>query len=290
MSKPLTMSLGFKTGAAQWIPIILLAALLAQPGLFHASAEAAPVPVRFQEGKTHGFLLVRSLEGNVIGQGELTQMVKAGDLVESQLVFTFQDGSLHDEKVAYSQSGVLTLISYHLVQRGPFFPEQMDVFMDRGAGIYKVRSTNRKDGKEVVREGAVDLPKDAYNGMVVTTLLNLPTGAGETVHILTFRPEPEIINLRLVPKGEGTVKIGNLSRRAWKYEFKPDIGLIRTWLGRIMGNLPDDFHYHCWILTETVPSFIQFEGPLQLLGSIVRVELVSPAMLIQPENKKVTFR
>lgn len=290
MSKPLTMSLGFKTGAAQWIPIILLAALLAQPGLFHASAEAAPVPVRFQEGKTHGFLLVRSLEGNVIGQGELTQMVKAGDLVESQLVFTFQDGSLHDEKVAYSQSGVLTLISYHLVQRGPFFPEQMDVFMDRGAGIYKVRSTNRKDGKEVVREGAVDLPKDAYNGMVVTTLLNLPTGAGETVHILTFRPEPEIINLRLVPKGEGTVRIGNLSRRAWKYEFKPDIGLIRTWLGRIMGNLPDDFHYHCWILTETVPSFIQFEGPLQLLGSIVRVELVSPAMLIQPENKKVTFR
>ena len=290
MSKPLTMSLGFKTGAAQWIPIILLAVLLAQTGLFHASAEAAPVPVRFQEGKTHGFLLVRSLEGNVIGQGELTQMVKAGDLVESQLVFTFQDGSLHDEKVAYSQSGVLTLISYHLVQRGPFFPEQMDVFMDRGAGIYKVRSTNRKDGKEVVREGAVDLPKDAYNGMVVTTLLNLPTGAGETVHILTFRPEPEIINLRLVPKGEGTVKIGNLSRRAWKYEFKPDIGLIRTWLGRIMGNLPDDFHYHCWILTETVPSFIQFEGPLQLLGSIVRVELVSPAMLIQPENKKVTFR
>lgn len=162
--------------------------------------------------------------------------------------------------------------------------------MDRGAGVYKVRSKNREDGKEEVREGTVDLPKDAYNGMVITTLLNLPKGAGETVHILTFRPEPEVINLQLLPKGEATVRIGNLSRRAWEYEFKPDIGLIRTWLGRIMGNLPEDFHYHCWILTDTVPTFIQYEGPLQLMGPIVRVELVSPGMLIQPESKKVTFR
>ncbi len=290
MSKPSIMPACFKTGVGHWKTGTLFATLLVTLGLFHAAAEAAPVPVRFQEGKTHGFLLVRSLEGDIIGQGELTQVAKAGDLVESQLVFTFQDGSLHDEKVAYSQSGVLTLISYHLVQRGPFFPEQMDVFMDRGAGLYKVRSTNRKDGKELVREGAVDLPKDAYNGMVITTLLNLPKGAGETVRILIFKPEPEVINLQLLPKGEATVRIGNLSRRAWEYQFKPDIGIIRTWLGRIMGNLPEDFHYHCWILTDTVPSFIQYEGPLQLMGPIVRVELVSPGMLIQPENKKVTYR
>ena len=290
MRTPSILPAGFKIRVRHWKTVTLFIVLLVHPGLFPAAAEAAPVPVRFQEGKTHGFLLVRSLEGDIIGQGELTQVAKAEDLVESQLVFTFQDGSLHDEQVAYSQRGVFTLLSYHLVQRGPFFPEQVDVFMDRGAGRYKVRSQNGDDGKEEVREGTIHLPKDAYNGMVITTLLNLPTGTGETVHILTFRPEPEIINLQLVPKREGTVRIGNLSRRAWEYEFKPDIGLIRTWLGRIMGHLPQDFHYHCWILTDTVPSFIQYEGPLQLMGSIVRVELVSPGMLTQPENNKVTFR
>ena len=57
----------------------------------------------------------------------MTQVVKEGDLVESQLVFRFKDGSLHDEKVAFSQQRVFTLISYRLVQRGPSFPDQLDV-------------------------------------------------------------------------------------------------------------------------------------------------------------------
>jgi hypothetical protein len=35
----------------------------------------------------------------------------------SQLLFRFKDGSLHDEKVAFSQQRVFTLISYRLVQR-----------------------------------------------------------------------------------------------------------------------------------------------------------------------------
>lgn len=68
--------------------------------------------MRFQEGVTHGFLLLRSLEGKIIGQGEMTQVVKEADLVESRLVFRFNDGSLHDEKVAFSQQHVFTMISW----------------------------------------------------------------------------------------------------------------------------------------------------------------------------------
>src|ERR1044072_7072821 len=64
---------------------------------------AGPVSVRFPEGMTHGFLLVRSLAGEILGQGEMIQVLKDGDVVESQLVFKFKDGSLHDEKVAFSQ-------------------------------------------------------------------------------------------------------------------------------------------------------------------------------------------
>ena len=76
---------------------------------------------------THGFLLVRSLDGEIIGGGEITQVVKKDDLVENQLVFRFKDGSLHDEKVAFSQQRVFTLISYSLIQRGPSFPDQTHV-------------------------------------------------------------------------------------------------------------------------------------------------------------------
>ena len=51
----------------------------------------------------------------------MTQVVKEGDLVESRLVFRFKDGFLHDEKVAFSQQRVFTLISYRLLQHGPSF-------------------------------------------------------------------------------------------------------------------------------------------------------------------------
>lgn len=249
-------------------------------------ADAAPIAVRFPEGVTHGFLLVRSLAGETIGQGEITQVVKKGDLVESHLVFKFKDGSLHDEKVAFTQQHVFTLISYHLVQRGPSFPDQIDVSIDRGTGKYTVRSKAGEEEKEEVVTGTFDLPKDVYNGMVVTMVLNLPKDAGETVHILAFTPEPEVVKLKLLPRGEHLVRIGDLSRKALQYEFKPDIGMIRKWLGRITNQLPFQFHYNCWILIDEVPSFVQYEGPLQLMGPIVRIELVSPSLKTNPEDGK----
>ena len=136
--------------------------------------EARPIAVRFLEGLSHGFLLVRSSAGEIIGEGELTQVMKESGVTESRLVFRFKDGSLHDERVAFSQQRVFTLIRYQLVQRGPSFPEQIDVTVDRATSKYEVRSRMRENDNEKVLAGEIDVPKDAYNGMIVTTLLNLP--------------------------------------------------------------------------------------------------------------------
>jgi hypothetical protein len=265
-----------------------VAVIIAITGLVCPSADAAPIGVRFPEGIAHGFLLVRSLAGETIGQGELTQVVKDGDLVESHLVFNFKDGSLHDETVAYSQQHVFTMTRYHLAQRGPSFPDQIEVSIDRSTAEYKVRSKAGEDGKEEVLTGAFDLPKDVYNGMFVTMLLNLPKGASETVNFLAFTPAPEAIKLELFLMGERTVRIGDLSRKALQYVFKPDIGMIRKFFGKFLGKLPTDFHYDCWILADEVPSFVQFEGPLQLMGPVVRIELVSPRLSTKPEDKKIS--
>ena len=257
--------------------IVALAALMSPP------VDAAPVAVRFSEGVTHGFLLVRSLAGETIGQGEMTQVVKERDLVESRLVLRFKDGSLHDEKVAFSQQDDFTMIRYHLVQQGPSFPEQVDVSVDRGTGDYKVRSKLGGDAPERILTGKFVLPKDVYNGMLVTMLLNLPKGASDTVHLLAFTPGPEIINLDLRLMGERTVQVGDLSRTARHYAFKPDMGTIRKFIGKVIGKLPANFHYDCWVLADEVPSFVQFEGPLQLMGPILRIELVSPRLSTNPE-------
>ena len=152
---------------------------------------AGPVAVRFPEGMTHGFLQVRSLAGEIIGQGEMIQALKEGDVVENQLVFRFKDGSLHDEKVAFSQQRVFTLISYRLVQRGPSFPEQLDISLDRGTAEYTVRSQAGENEKEEVLTGQLDLPQDVYNGMLIAMSKNLQKGVDETVSVLTFTQLPK---------------------------------------------------------------------------------------------------
>ncbi len=264
--------------------IMVIAALVSTP------VNAAPVAVRFPEGVTHGFLLVRSLAGEILGQGEMTQVVKEGDLVESQLVFRFKDGSLHDEKVAFSQQRMFTMISYRLIQRGPSFPDQIDISVDRGTAEYTVRSQAGEDGKEEVLTGQVDLPKDVYNGMLITVSKNLQKGADETVSVLAFTPAPQVIKVQLRAIDEQPVHIGDLSSKVTQYVFKPQIGMIRELFGKAIGKLPAQFHYDCWIMVDTAPSFVQFEGPLQLMGPIVRIELVSPRLPTKPEDKKISSK
>lgn len=255
-----------------------LGAILLMTGFLCEAARAEPVPVRFPQGMTHGFLVVRSLAGEVIGHGEVIQTVKEGDLVESRLLFDFKDGSVHDERVEFLQQRMFTLVRYQLKQHGPSFPEQLDVSMDRATANYTVRSRDGSDTKEETKSGEFALPKDIYNGMLVTVLLNLPKAASETVNIVSFNPQPQVFKLELQFQGEQTARIGALSRKAFKYVFKPDIGKIREFFGKILGKLPDDFHYECWVLADEVPGFVRFEGPLQLKGPILRIELVSPGL------------
>jgi hypothetical protein len=264
----------------------VVAVIIAMIGLMGSPAGTAPIAVRFPQGIAHGFLLVRSSAGEIIGHGEMTQVVKEGDLLDSRLVFNFKDGSLHDEKVTFSQQGVFSMLRYHLVQRGPSFPDQIEVSIDRRTAEYKVRSRTGEEGKEEVLAGALTLPKDVYNGIFVTMLLNLPKGASEIVNFLAFTPAPEIFKLELqLTDEQHTVQIGELSRKALHYVFKPDIGMIRELLGKATGKIPSHFHYDCWILADEVPSFVRFEGPLQLMGPVVRIELLSPRLLTKPEDK-----
>jgi len=86
---------------------------------------AAPVPVRFVEGSLHGFLVLSTTEDVLIASGDLLQVGRDGG-VKSRLVFHFKDGSVFDETVVFTQRNVFTMQSYHLVQRGPVFPEDID--------------------------------------------------------------------------------------------------------------------------------------------------------------------
>lgn len=175
-----------------------------------SSLEAAPIEVRFAEGAAHGLLLVRSVSGETVGHGDLLQTAH-GDRVESRLILRFKDGSLHDEHVVFSQQGVFTLLSYRLMQRGPSFPDTVEVSLDRKTGSYKARSA--RDGKEQESSGSFELPPDVYNGMAAKLLKNLARGASETVQVVAFTPKPRLIGLEMTPAGAQRVVAGDLAGR-----------------------------------------------------------------------------
>jgi hypothetical protein len=240
---------------------------------WHHSLVAAPVPVRFAEGSLHGFLVLSTSQEVLIASGDLLQVARDGE-VKSRLVFHFKDGSVLDETVVFTQRNVFTMQSYHLVQRGPIFPEDTEISLERASGKYHVKTRDRKGGREKVQDGTLALPLDVSNGMVLTLVKNLSAGAGETVHMVAFTPAPKLIKLELVPAGEQKIVVGGTEKTASRYVLKPILGIWLKLFASLLGRMPPD--NHAWIVTADVPAFVKFEGPLYMNGPAWRIELTSP--------------
>ena len=266
---------GRRHGLRQGAAAALLAIALGPIGpLAPVRSEAGAVTVRHPEGVTHGFLVLRGPAGEVLAEGDLLQTVRA-EGVDSRLLFRFRDGSRYDETVVFSQQRVFTMVSYRLQQRGPSFPEELDVAVERDRDQGRYRVTSRRDGGEAESAtGEIELPPDAYNGMMIMLLRNLPRGAGETVHVLAFTPKPTLVRLELAPAGEESVAVGERRVPATHYVLKPRLGLLRGAAAALLGKTPAD--YHCWIVTGGLPAFVAIDGPLYTGGPIWRIETVSP--------------
>jgi hypothetical protein len=248
--------------------LLALAAILWCPH----PAGAQPIAVRFTEGVAHGFLALRTPAGGFVASGDLLQVVRRG-AVESRMVFRFKDGSLLDETVVFTQERNFLLQSYRLLQKGPVFAEDTEISMHRATSSYRVKTTAR-DGKEEVVEGTLALPADTYNGMVLNVAKNLPKGSSATVHIVAFTPTARLIQLEVAPAGEHKVMVGDLAKSATHYVFKPKPGAWLTALSTLLGRMPPDSH--AWIVTEDVPAFVRYVGPLHSLGPVWHLELTSP--------------
>lgn len=241
------------------------------------AATAAPIAVRFVEGAAHGYLLLRDEHGDRLADGEMIQKTH-GDLVNGQLIFRFKDGSLHDERVSFTQKHVFTLQSYKLLQRGPSFPTTIDLAMDRKTGEYRLQSSKNGSADDPLT-GQIDLPEDVSNGMVMTLLRNLTPGHGETVHFIAFTPDPKVIELKLVPSMKTSIRIGDVAKQVTQYVLEPQLDSLTVFFGKLLGKLPTSFHYHFWLLTEDVPAFAGFEGPLYLNGPTWRIEQTTASTL-----------
>ena len=257
------------------------AALLGLGILFGAgsAARAEPVAVRFIEGLTRGFLTVHALDGKSLGQGDITQVARDGR-VESRMVLRFQDGSLHEEQVVFTQNKSFALVSYKLVQKGPSFPEAMEVSLTKETGEYVVRSRTG-DKEPQTNRGTLDLPPDTYNGVLLTLVRNLPDGQSASVHVVAFTPKPRVIGLDIVPDGEDPATLAAETRPARRYRMSPRLGLVLGTAAKLLGKTPPD--QFCWVLDDPVPAFVACEAPLAPGGPIWRIGVVSPVRRVPSE-------
>jgi hypothetical protein len=251
----------------------MLAMVLAWAALCQAaSLPAQSVAVRQMEGESRGFLVLRTLDGDIIADGDSTQ-VTHGREVTNRLVFHFKDGSLQDETVVFSQSGHFHLLTDHLVQKGPAFKHPMDVSINGSSGVVTVvyRDDNGKDKTETAR---LQLPPDLANGIVSILLKNLAPGAqSTTASMVVATPKPLLIKLAIHAEGEDSFLTGNTSRGATRYVVKVEIGGVRGVLAPLVGKQPPDTRV--WMLGGSCPTFLKAEGPSSEGGPMWRTELVS---------------
>jgi hypothetical protein len=254
------------------IAAVIVVALLA--GLqCSRPAEAATVPVRFQEGSIHGFLVLRNAADSVLAHGDLLQTAE-GMSIQSRMVFRFTDGSHFEERVHFTQSGVFQMQSYNLEMRGATFPHDQKISMQRETGEYRVETTPRGGEGAEVHEGTMELPTDVYNGMIITVAKNLTSQSLTRVHYVAFMPEPRLIELDLAVGASATVMLGTESRSAAHFAIKPQLGGLTQFFAKLLGKLPPD--NHVWIMTGDVPAFVKSVGALYMDGPEWRIELAVP--------------
>jgi hypothetical protein len=237
--------------------------------------------VRHVEGTVHGFLALRSKEGKALAVGDLFQVVR-GDRVTSRLVFRFKDGSVDDETTVFTQRGNFKLITDHHVQKGPSFPQPMDVSIDVPSGQVTVRSTG-KNGKEEVRSEHLDLPPDLVNGLILSIMKNVLPEAPETkVSMVVTTPKPRLVKVAISPHGEEPFSLAGSHRKATRFQLKIELGGVAGVVAPLIGKAPPEVHI--WIIGGQAPAFVREEGPLYQGGPVWTIQLTSPAWPDLPQS------
>jgi hypothetical protein len=252
-----------------------LAILLVLPGFLLAGE----IPVRHPEGRIHGFLLLRDVEDNIIASGVLTQGA-SGNKVTSELIFHFKDGSLQEETAVFSQRRVFSLLTYHLVQKGPAFKRPTDLTISTATGQVAIRYSE-EDGKEKTITEQMKLPTDLVNGIVPIVMGDIDSKTPKTTaSMLVSTPKPRVVKLEITPASEDPFSVGGSSAKAQRYVIKVELGGVAGVVAPIVGKQPPDTNI--WMIGGKAPGFLKSEGPLYEGGPIWKIELASPVWPKKP--------
>lgn len=257
------------------MPSKILALLLLLALIPFDPASAQSVEVKHTEGITHGFLILRSLDGRILATGDQIQTAE-GNQVTSETVFHFKDGSIHDEVAVYLQDRTFRMLSYHLTQKGPMFPHPIDALVDVPKNVVTIHAAEKDQAKDAVEH--MDLTPDLVNGFVTTVLKNVPPdAAGTKLPMLVLSAKPRMVHLVIKSiETNSTFAIGGSRRKALHFKIQIEIGGVAGVVAPLVGKKPPDIHI--WLSAGQAPTFLRSHGPLFEGGPIWRIDLAAPQM------------
>jgi hypothetical protein len=266
---------GLKPKISSQFKIVLILCLFVFTTSFRPGvARADQVSVRHLEGVTHGFLILRTLDGKAIADGDLRQEAKAGRVTD-HLTFRFKDGSLFKETTIFTEHGQFRLIYDQMIQKGPSFKHPVESSIDAVTGRVTVKSDEK--GKEKIVSEKLALPADIYNGLAFTVLKNISPNAQQTrISMVAGSPKPRIVQVNISRQGAKTFAAGEIKHEATDYVLKVEIGGMAGVAAKLTGKQPPDTHV--WILDGEAPAFLASEGPFYEDGPIWRIELAAPSV------------
>jgi hypothetical protein len=238
------------------------------------------VPVIYKQGAIHGFLLLKDENGKEIAAGDQTNEVH-GSVIHARTIFRFRDGSVDDEETVYRQEITFQLLRDHHVQKGPSFPNPVDVTIDVLKGEVSWVDASSKGAQ--AKSQHKHLPRDLANGMVPLLVENFRHSAAELkVSYLAIAAKPRVVKLTIKPDGTDKVLLGGSGRQADRFDVHFELGGIAGAVAPLVGKQPPDIAV--WTVDGTdapVPEFIKLVGPLYESGPIWTVLLAAPTWLTQ---------
>jgi hypothetical protein len=250
---------------------VIVAALFITHADLHCGF-AEPIPVKEKRGAMSGFVVLKTRDGRVIAVRDEVETVE-GSKIHSRAVFRFRDGSIDDEASVFTQGTAFRLLTDRHIQKGPSFPQALDISFDVPSGTLILREM--KQGKEEVKTEHMDLPVELANGMTPLIVENFPRNqAVMKISYLAGGSKPRLVTLSAKPDGADNYEIGGVSRRSKKFRIHIDIGGVAGVIAPLLGKQPPDIEM--WVSDGEVPVFLKMVGRLYANGPIWITQIASP--------------
>ena len=119
--------------------------------------------------------------------------------------------------------GLFRLVSDHLVQKGPTFPQPIDMTIDAVKGDVVVRYSD-DHGQQKTESEHLDVPPDLSNGLILTLLKNVRADAApKSLSFVAATPKPRLVKLELAVGGRERFSTGSMARTATHYILKVEL-------------------------------------------------------------------